>query len=212
MSMPAHAETDAGSGAAANRRPSLRHATTGSITPSTAAAGSENTVDCDADIIAARLVHRLFRLAIADRSSPEEVSSLAFSLLNDRERAAVLDIDAVVTRAVQVYFALRARDDVSSLLSSADALLEVPFSLRLEPGMVSGSGGDIVVRGAIDCLMSRSEGGWMVVAVKTGEPKPSHHAQLQLHVAAAREVVGDERVTGLLVYADGMLGSDTASC
>jgi RecB family endonuclease NucS len=72
----------------------------------------------------------------------------------------------------------------------------VPFSLRLEDSTT-------VVRGAIDCVAFPSSSEAVVFEIKTGRPAAWHRAQLELYVAAARQLFPGVTVTGRVVYPAG---------
>jgi RecB family endonuclease NucS len=59
------------------------------------------------------------------------------------------------------------------------------------------------VRGTIDCLiLNQTDGGAKVVAVefKTGRKRAEHQQQLDVYVAAARELFPGADVSGVLIY------------
>jgi len=101
-----------------------------------------------------------------------------------------------VEEAVSTFLDLRHDEVVSRLLAGAEAHYEVPFSLKWGAGRE-------VVRGAIDCLAFLSPSEAVVFEIKTGRPAPWHRAQLDLYLAAARQLFPGTTVTGMLVYPDG---------
>jgi RecB family endonuclease NucS len=58
-----------------------------------------------------------------------------------------------------------------------------------------------VVRGVIDCLVTRPDGSIVVIEVKTGRARPSDRPQLEAYVAFARTLRPGVDATGLLAYA-----------
>jgi len=145
------------------------------------------------------LVHRLFQCAGNVKSDPnvDEVLPHARALLRPEELALAENATAVCDDAVRVFLTIRERPDVRDLLQTGERRYEVPFSLRVpdDPGRI--------VRGSIDCLVRRPDGTWVVVEIKTGRPRPEHHAQLQTYVRAAQELCPDARVSGVLIHPGG---------
>jgi ATP-dependent exoDNAse (exonuclease V) beta subunit len=125
------------------------------------------------DLIVGTLVHRLFQFADMPHAD-DEAGDMAHArtLLAADERAAIEDVDATVTAAVDAWRSMRTRPDVSKLLASGQRLHEVPFSLL----RATGPAGDrsIVLRGTIDCLIRRPDGSIVVVEIKTGKPRGWH--------------------------------------
>ena len=73
-------------------------------------------------------------------------------------------------------------------------MFELPFSATPD-----GSGP--IVRGTIDCLVQKPDGSILVVEFKTGRVRPIHQRQLDLYVAAARQLHPDApSVVGTLLY------------
>jgi hypothetical protein len=58
----------------------------------------------------------------------------------------------------------------------------------------------VVRRGTIDCLIRRPDGGFVVVEVKTGPPRPEHQRQLDAYLAAIQALGPGIRATGCLVH------------
>ena len=135
------------------------------------------------------LVHRLFQAA------SRGVAGNPASLLRPEERASSPNVDAVVAQAVEIWNAVAARDEVVRLLSSTDVMAEVPFSLRIDD-----NGRPIILRGTIDGVAISAQGAVTVIEFKTGQPRASHQAQLDLYVRAARELFPGQAVEGVLVY------------
>jgi ATP-dependent exoDNAse (exonuclease V) beta subunit len=84
--------------------------------------------------------------------------------------------------------------DVAALLASGERLHELTFSL-VDPNPPSR-----VLRGAIDCLIRRPDGSIIVVEFKTGVPSPTHDAQIDAYVHAAKAMFPDAAVSGRVVY------------
>jgi ATP-dependent helicase/nuclease subunit A len=150
------------------------------------------------DVVVGRLVHRLFQFdgAGAGAEGTTEIERLtrrARSLLTDEERASVEDPHGTGRTAVDCFLALRSRPPLATLLQHGRCHYEVPFSFR-EPE--SGH----ILRGSIDCLVERPDGGVTVVELKTGLPSPVHERQLSLYVQAATRLFPSVQVDGLLVY------------
>ena len=134
------------------------------------------------------LVHRLFQARVGTGG---DVVAAARAALRAEERAVLPDADAVIAAAVATWTSLTARADVTALLAAPTLLAEVPFSMRL---------GDLVVRGTIDCVAIGTDGAVTVVEFKTGGAHPTHQSQLDLYVAAARELFAGVPVSGRLIY------------
>jgi ATP-dependent exoDNAse (exonuclease V) beta subunit len=99
--------------------------------------------------------------------------------------------DAAAASALATWNRLRTQPDVMALLGMPDRYHEVPFSLRQPTG---------ILRGTIDCLIRKTDGSLVVLEFKTGKPRPAHQLQLDLYVAAAREMFPGSLVEGRLVY------------
>ena len=89
---------------------------------------------------------------------------------------------------------MRSQPEVAELLESGERLHELPFSF-LAPGQPGR-----VLRGTIDCLVRRPDGSIVVIEFKTGAPSPSHQAQLDIYVQAARALFPGATVSGQVVY------------
>ena len=144
------------------------------------------------------LVHRLFESGrVAERLDADALGAHARDLLRPEERAAIDNVDAVVSAAIAAWQAIRARPDVAELFSSGECSYEVPFSMRHGEGT-----GTVVLRGTIDCLVRRNDGSVAVLEFKTGNRRTSHQEQLALYVEAARTLFPGAPVVGHLIYAD----------
>jgi ATP-dependent helicase/nuclease subunit A len=138
------------------------------------------------------LVHRLFQLRVRAGDDPVAAARAAMRM---EERATLDDPEAVVAAAAGIWSGLREREDVSALMSAATVFTEVPFSMRLPA-----DGSAVIVRGTIDCVAIDPDGSVTVVEFKTGAPRPSHQAQLDVYVSAAREAFPGASVRGRLIY------------
>ena len=161
------------------------------------------------DPIVGTLVHRLFQF-LDGPTGPIGEPNLAHAreLLKPDERAAIVDVDATVQAAIDVWRRMRLSEDVALLLASGQRLYEVPFSMRLAPrGAGSGEreAGSrereaVVLRGTMDCLVVRPDGSVVVVEFKTGRARPSHQRQLDIYLDAARALFPGAPVSGQLIY------------
>ena len=151
------------------------------------------TTPSGADRLLGRLVHRLLQRLPKDFDAASDVDHvrLAREIVVDDDLAAMDDPAAAIDNAARTVRAIAGRPDVRELLASGERLHEVPFST---------SSGGSVVRGVIDCLVIRPDGAVVVVEFKTGRAQPSHRAQLDTYVAAARELFPGRAVSGVLVY------------
>jgi ATP-dependent exoDNAse (exonuclease V) beta subunit len=104
---------------------------------------------------------------------------------------------AVVDMAVDLWRAMRERPDVTALFAGGRALYEIPFSL-LDAGAAR------ILRGTIDCVIQRTDGGVTVVEFKTGPRRPVHEQQLALYLRAAEQLFPGAAVDSRLVSPDGV--------
>jgi ATP-dependent exoDNAse (exonuclease V) beta subunit len=73
-------------------------------------------------------------------------------------------------------------------------MFELPFSAAPE-------GGGPIGRGTIDCVVEKPDGSILVVEFKTGRVRPIHQRQLDLYLAAARQLHPEApAVHGALLY------------
>ena len=114
-------------------------------------------------------------------------------------REAVPDRDSVVdagsaARIAWVRRQMSVRPDLAPMAEGAECLHQVPFTMcdPDRPGRL--------LRGTIDCIVRRPEGGVTVVQFKTGPPCEHDRRQLDLCVRAARELFAGRHVDGMLVY------------
>jgi RecB family exonuclease len=57
-----------------------------------------------------------------------------------------------------------------------------------------------VIRGRIDCLVWRPDGGLTVVEFKTGRARAEHEVQAQIYVSALRAIEPDRTIDLQIVY------------
>jgi hypothetical protein len=143
--------------------------------------------------IVGTLVHRLIRASerLARASGSSAQLAIASGLLEPEERVASGDPSAIVVAALDAYRRFRLEPALMRLLNEGERVHELPFSL-VEQGAI--------VRGAIDCLIRKPDGGVTVLEFKSGSPSADHRIQLDLYVRAARSMFPDARVEGRLVY------------
>ncbi|MEN3337643.1 MAG: ATP-dependent helicase/nuclease subunit [Acidobacteriota bacterium] len=173
--------------------------------------------------IVGTLVHRLLRAWDTRAEGPDEKdTSRARGLMKPEERAGLADAEGTIDAAVALARRMRSRDDVGLLLGSGQPLYEVPFSMRTTGRPAAGSHGcdaagmptsvdhgTVLLRGTIDCVVVAPDGSVVVVEFKTGIPRPSHQAQLDLYVDAARALFPGARVEGKLIYESSELRAET---
>ena len=139
------------------------------------------------------LVHRLFEHGDPHVES-EDAIALCRRLLRAEERMALDDTESLLSRAADVWLSARHREDVATALAGTARMFELPFSATPD-----GSGP--IVRGTIDCLVEKPDGSILVVEFKTGRVRPIHQRQLDLYVAAARQLhPAAPSVGGTLLY------------
>jgi ATP-dependent helicase/nuclease subunit A len=134
-----------------------------------------------------RLIQRLGLEAAAADETLDRVIAEAFQSIEHP----VADRAAAAREAKFRYRALSERDDVRRLYASGEPLHEVPFTMLHE---------GVVVRGTIDCLVVRPDGGVVVLEFKTGRRRPEHVAQSDLYRSAARALFPGSAVDAALVY------------
>ena len=155
--------------------------------------------------VVGRLVHRLLQRAGENGGVGEEdLESQVAHVMNREERARPDVRELVVDTAVVLRRALN-RSEVTELLR-AECLFEVPFSmlrddLNADSGLTHEDTRDpVVLRGTIDCLLRRPDGGLTVIELKTGGKRPHHERQLSFYVDAARALFPEAVVDGKVVY------------
>jgi ATP-dependent helicase/nuclease subunit A len=129
------------------------------------------------------VVHRLFQRQLDDRLDHAAVARIAGGLVRPEELVDVGDPVALATDAAAVYRRLRARPDVTGLLAAGQCHYEVPFSFE-PPGRP-----DLLVRGAVDCVVVGADGRATVLEFKTGAPRPEHEAQAAVYLAALQSAL-----------------------
>jgi ATP-dependent exoDNAse (exonuclease V) beta subunit len=168
-----------------------RVALTAALRTDVASDGVEMETEGDARIVG-RVVHRLMRrFPPGSTVEHETLQAAAASLIIPDERVALDDETNAVERAATLYRRLAGRRDVIAIFQDADPAFEVPFSMR---------DGARVVRGTIDCLLRRRDGGYLVVEIKTGPPRPEHTAQLDAYVRAVQCLSPGTDATGVLLH------------
>ena len=115
----------------------------------------------------------------------------ALTLLSGDERVSLGDETDVLERVALLYRRLAHRRDMIELFRNAEADFEVAFSL--------GEGTD-VLRGTIDCLLRQSDGGLVVIEIKTGSKRLEHVRQLDAYVRAVGTLYPGRHATGVLMY------------
>jgi ATP-dependent exoDNAse (exonuclease V) beta subunit len=97
-----------------------------------------------------------------------------------------------VNHALDAYHAITARSDIRAIYLAGERMHEVPFTMRVEEG---------IVRGTIDCVVRTAPNRMTLLEFKTGRPRPEHQAQLDLYRRAAEQIFPDALVDARLVYA-----------
>ncbi|CAN5699077.1 hypothetical protein BH18ACI5_BH18ACI5_27220 [soil metagenome] len=138
------------------------------------------------------LVHRLLQRGA---EPPTDVLVTAGALLRAEERAALEDSESVIREAVTIWESMRNREDIAMLFAGAAVMSEVPFSLRVKSAI-----GVEIVRGTIDSIAQAPNGNLTVLEFKTGSPRSSDQAQLDLYVRAARALFPGVEVEGRVIY------------
>ena len=138
------------------------------------------------------LAHRLIpiRDRLAGRSREDQVSRAA-ALLRRDEIPPGGRADEIAAVALDACARLDAHEEIVQILHEGRAVYEVPFSRADERA---------IVRGAIDCVVSRPDGRMVVLEFKTGAAQPAHRIQLDMYVEAVRSMYPDRDVEGRLVY------------
>jgi ATP-dependent helicase/nuclease subunit A len=146
-----------------------------------------------AEVSTGVLVHRIIQFSNVLEQLDDSAAQLTWvrNLLRNDELALLENPDAAAASALATWSRLRIQPDVMALLGMPDRYHEVPFSLREPTG---------ILRGTIDCLIRKTDGSLVVLEFKTGKPRPAHQLQLDLYVAAAREMFPGSLVEGRLVY------------
>jgi ATP-dependent helicase/nuclease subunit A len=160
--------------------------------------------------LAGTLVHRLFQQRAYlpnDEDGAAKVRERARVLARAEELVGVEDPDLLFEEVSRAYLAIRRRPDLDRMLQEGDCLPEVPFSFKILAGESGATGGrvdpssrELIVRGAIDCLVMMPDGRLTVVDFKTGVRREQDQRQLDLYVEAVRALYPGRDVTGVLVY------------
>ena len=162
---------------------------------SSAAPASEN----DAGVVLGRVVHRMFQARISGDLPPDQLAAKARTLVTADEFLTVADLGGLAASAARVFSDMRSQPALRALLDEARCHYEVPISVLPATGE---PGGRVpILRGVIDCLACRPDGGVVVVDFKTGGRRPGDRQQLGAYVNAVRSLFPGAPVEGLLVYA-----------
>jgi ATP-dependent helicase/nuclease subunit A len=150
-----------------------------------------NLGDGESDRVTGTLVHRLLqRLGFQAEYPAGELRALASRLLRPGESDGITAEHPVLDDVVSAYRAICARSDVRALSAAGDWLHEVPFTMRMNGGLL---------RGTIDCLV-RTNNRLTIIEFKTGRVQPQHQAQLELYRRAAERLFPELTIETLLIY------------
>ncbi len=167
---------------------------TTTVVPRAAGVLDAAAVAATSDRLTGTLVHRLLERRLDEDAAPETVVDVARQLLRAEELVDLSDVEGLTARAAGLYAAMRARDDVRSLLGRGTVHYEVPFTYR------GAARPDVAVRGVVDCLVVEPDGRVTVLEFKTGQPRPEHEAQVATYAAAVGAIFGPDRVDFKIVY------------
>jgi ATP-dependent helicase/nuclease subunit A len=148
----------------------------------------------DSERLVGTLVHRLIERAgltgaIDDRQVNDTVDDL---IRLDAPGAAAIDRHEVAARAAAAYRSIREHPALPDLSDACSILYEVPFTLGLDGALV---------RGTIDCLVTRPHGPVTVLEFKTGAPRPEDATQAALYRKAAEALFPGTEVDVRVLYA-----------
>jgi ATP-dependent helicase/nuclease subunit A len=132
------------------------------------------------------LVHRALQAGVDDPGS----------LLRAEERALCENVVQLLTDAGAALASIRSHPRVAQILAGVDVEWrrhEVPFSALRSDGTI--------LRGAIDCIVQRTNGVIEVFEFKTGRRDVVHEQQLETYLEAARALFPGQIVEGHLIYA-----------
>jgi ATP-dependent helicase/nuclease subunit A len=152
------------------------------------------------NVFVGTLVHRLVQFG----GSPwvnrpiEELVAFADSLVTSEDRASHANLTAIERRAVDAWMSMIRQPEIAQILETGERFHELSFSMLLPDAA------NRVLRGTIDCLVRHADGSMTVLEFKTGHPRSSHRAQLDMYVRAAHELFPQAAVTGRLIYPSGM--------
>jgi ATP-dependent exoDNAse (exonuclease V) beta subunit len=145
------------------------------------------------------VVHRMFQARIPGDLPPDALAAKACTLVTADESLTVADLGRLAASAAEVFSGMRSQPALRTLLDEAECHYEVPISVRPATGEAGGRAR--ILRGVIDCLACRPDGGVVVVDFKTGARRPGDRRQLAAYVGAVRALYPGTPVEGLLVYA-----------
>jgi RecB family exonuclease len=143
------------------------------------------------------LVHRLFERRLPPTATASDVRLAVPLLVRAEELVDVADVPALEQSVVDLYLALRSREDVSGLLGGGTCLYEVPFSYQPQNGDLADQ---VLIRGVVDCLVVTPDGQVTVLEFKTGQPRPEHERQAGVYADAIGALFGQNRVAVKIVY------------
>ena len=140
------------------------------------------------------IVHRLFARGLALSQSAEDRRAAPRASVSAAELADVPSPAALCDRAVAVFVALRGAPMSGRPWTGAAVITRchLPTSRPTSP--------DVLVRGAVDCLVERPDGRLVVLEFKTGRPRAWHEAQAALYVAALERALGTKAISAQIVY------------
>ena len=153
--------------------------------------------DVSSDRILGLAVHRLLqRYGLVSGLAPEALTDAVRGLLRREELAEAgaggLGAAELAAAAAAAYQVVCRRDDVREAYETGECFHEVPFSLRVDGG---------VMRGVIDCLVRVPNGRVLVLEFKTGQPRPEHAEQAAWYRRAAEQVFPGSIVDTRMIYA-----------
>jgi ATP-dependent helicase/nuclease subunit A len=141
------------------------------------------------------LVHQLLQRFGASVDTAEIGTEAVMPLLlaNDAAKAvAGGSATDLATDAAAAYRSICARPDIRDLFTDRERLHEVPFTMRVDGG---------IVRGAIDCLIRTAPDRITVLEFKTGRRRDEDEVQLDLYRRAAERLFPGVAIDARLVYA-----------
>jgi ATP-dependent helicase/nuclease subunit A len=147
------------------------------------------------DRLAGTLVHRMLQRRLDPGADPAQLRLDAAGLLTIAERVDLADEAPTVARAIRLFLAVWRDPELATLLTHGTPHFEAPFSW-FDPDQPG-----VCLRGAVDCLVHRPDGTFVVLEFKTGRPRPEHERQLGLYVRAMAAVFPGVAVTGRVFYA-----------
>jgi len=161
-----------------------------------AASGQDSrTAGNERDRLVGTLAHRLLqRFGFTLDNVEIGTDALLRTLRSSEAVLTATDCSAadLATEAFAAYRAFCARVDVRDLYCSGERLHEVPFTMRVDGG---------IVRGTIDCLVRTAPDRMTVLEFKTGRPREEARSQLDLYRQAAERLFPGTVIEARLVYA-----------